>query len=42
MHRDDNLDRDPVFWLLVVSLVPFIVAVEILCRVSDLCDRRAS
>lgn len=35
-----NLDREPGFWLTVAILLPFILAIEVLCRVDDLRNRR--
>lgn len=34
--KNRNLDCDPRFWLVVASLLPFMVVVEVVCRLSDL------
>lgn len=36
---DPNLDHDPAFWFVTASLMPFIVAIEIVYRLSVFRDR---
>lgn len=37
--RDPNLDHDPAFWLMVLTLVPCVLAASAFYRLSVLRDR---